>query len=227
MRLDDLRKKLVDIKNLGFVNSQRVSSTGIGYTFEKLLGITENNIPIPDLGGTVEVKTTRRGSSSLITLFTFNRGAWKIDQRELIEKFGYPDSKGRKGFKKTFYMSSNEEIKLRLDNNSIKLVYQDKVLAEWDLYSIVGKFLSKLGVVLFVIADRIYDQGIEKFHYNEAYILKNSSSYNFIEAIKNNYIAVDVRMHLKESGAVRNHGTAVRIIEKHLPILYETKQKIL
>jgi len=99
MRLKEVITKLQEIKNKGFIQSMRRGSTGIGYTFETLFGVQENNIPIPDIGGRVEIKTIRRDYQSLITLFTFNRGVWHIKQKELIQKYGYIDEKGRYALK--------------------------------------------------------------------------------------------------------------------------------
>ncbi len=62
MNLKELESKLREIKNKGFVSSLRSGSTGIGYTFESLLGISENNLPIPDIGGRIELKTIRKDS---------------------------------------------------------------------------------------------------------------------------------------------------------------------
>jgi len=44
MTIDDLKEKFEFIKNLGFVQSKRNGPTGIGYTFESLLGIGENKL---------------------------------------------------------------------------------------------------------------------------------------------------------------------------------------
>ena len=106
MNLKEVQNKLQEIKNKGFVESLRRGSTGIGYTFETLFGVKENNIPIPDIGGRVEIKTIRKDLQSLITLFTFNRGVWHIRQKELIQKYGYIDSKGRFALKTLCFMTS-------------------------------------------------------------------------------------------------------------------------
>ena len=42
-------------------------ATGIGYTLESLLGITENNLKLPDLGS-VELKSQRKGVSNRVTM---------------------------------------------------------------------------------------------------------------------------------------------------------------
>ena len=233
MNLNELRKKLQEIKKRGFIESLRSGSTGIGYTLEKLLDLNENNLPIPDLGGRVEIKTIRKDSQSLITLFTFNRGAWQISQSEIIKTYGYKDEKERLALKNTLFYKKEipQNIMIEFDevNNLIQLVDKQtkKVLAIWDIYNIVGKFMSKLGRLLVIFADRKYQNDKEFFYYNEGYILSNPSSRKFIKAFKDSLIGIDLRMHLKENGSVRNRGTGFRIKEKDLIELYENIVAIL
>lgn len=64
-----LIKKLKDITAMGFVpNAREGNSGGIGNTLEDLLGIQENNLPIPN-ASEWELKTQRLNSTSLTTLF--------------------------------------------------------------------------------------------------------------------------------------------------------------
>lgn len=233
MNLNELRKKLQEIKKRGYIESLRSGSTGIGYTLEKLLDLNENNLPIPDLGGRVEIKTIRKDSQSLITLFTFNKGVWQISQSEIIKTYGYKDEKERLALKNTLFYKKEipQNIMIELDevNNLIQLVDKQtkKVLAIWDIYNIVGKFMSKLGRLLVIFADRKYQNDKEFFYYNEGYILSNPSSRKFIKAFKDSLIGIDLRMHLKENGSVRNRGTGFRIKEKDLIELYENIVAIL
>ena len=94
MDIAQLREKLSEIKHKRYVVSLRKGNTGIGHTLETLLGIKENNLKTPDLGA-IEIKSQRRETTNRVTLFTFNRGVWKIRQRELIERYGYVDTNGR------------------------------------------------------------------------------------------------------------------------------------
>lgn len=87
---------MINLSNKGFIKSVRRGPTGIGHLIEAELGLRETNIAIPDIGGRVEIKSTRKNSNSLITLFTFNRGVWKIKQSNLIETYGYIDLEGEK-----------------------------------------------------------------------------------------------------------------------------------
>ncbi|MCA6070699.1 MAG: MvaI/BcnI family restriction endonuclease, partial [Endomicrobium sp.] len=73
------------IKKMGFIPTKRNGATGIGYTLETLLGVTENNIANPDIEGT-ELKAYRSKANSLITLFTFNNKAWKMPPLEAVKK---------------------------------------------------------------------------------------------------------------------------------------------
>ncbi len=229
MRKEELIRKLREITGLGFVKSHRKGSTGIGKTFEDLLGVKENNLAIPDIG-ILEIKTVRKNANSLITLFTFNRGVWKINQRELIDRYGYIDNRGRKALKKTLIYGAGGNMTMDLDESNTALIIRSgdsgEVLGVFDLYYIVGKFLTKLSKVLYVKADvkRMGDE--EFFHYNEFYILYGASPKSFIGAIKKGYVAVDLRMHITERNSVRNRGTAFRVKEDKLHELYEKKEKL-
>ena len=85
MNIDQLQEKLFEIKQEGYVVSLRRGNTGIGYTLETLLELEENNLKTPDLG-TIEIKTQRKEATNRVTMFTFNRGVWQLDQKGLIEK---------------------------------------------------------------------------------------------------------------------------------------------
>ncbi|MFW0860743.1 MAG: MvaI/BcnI family restriction endonuclease [Dethiobacter sp.] len=66
---DDLINKLLEIKARGWIpNARHGNAGGVGNTLEDLLGIQENNLPIPN-AAEWELKCQRKGSSSLTTLF--------------------------------------------------------------------------------------------------------------------------------------------------------------
>ncbi len=217
---------------MGYILSVRKGSTGVGHTFEQKMGLSETNIPVPDLGGRVEIKTTRRDSTSLITLFCFNKGVWHISQKELIERYGYIDNSGRKALKNTVYAGRqiSQGLSLSIDdaNNKVSLIDNNRTqLATWDVFVMVGKLMSKLSTVLFVIADRRFDTNEEEeFLYNEAHILTDPLPRNFINAFMSGKVGIDLRMHLKESGSVRNRGTAFRIKEIDLWDLYSNVRNL-
>lgn len=233
MQLKDIIKKLERLKQHGFIQTIRKGPTGIGYLAELELGLTETNVAIPDIGGRVEIKATRKNVNSLITLFTFNRAVWRVKQKEVIQKYGYIDDKGRQALyniantkepnAQGFYLVVDTARNLII----LKNTNEDQNIAEWSTYVIVGKFMTKLDRLLLILADNKLVNDTEFFHYNEAYILENPTAEQFLKAFSKNELLIDLRMHLKENGGVRNHGTAFRISEKHLLDLYAKRKRLI
>ncbi len=106
MTLEEFRKRFNEIRDMGFVQSLRKGSTGVGYTFEELLGIEENNIALPDIEN-VEIKTHRENTNSMLTLFTFNKNAWKVNPLTAIDDYGSVDKTGRLGMYYTLSTRAN------------------------------------------------------------------------------------------------------------------------
>lgn len=167
------------------------------------LELVESNVSIPDIGGRVELKATRRSSSSLVTLFTFNRSVWQLPKKQIIETYGYIEKSERQALYSTvFYGTPNPQglsISFEKEQNKVLLQYEDEVLAIWSIYTIIGKFITKLERLLLVIADNRFskDDIHEEFHYNEAYLLDTPDPEKFMQVFENGQIAIDLRMHLK------------------------------
>jgi len=87
MDIAQLRERLSEIKQRGYVVSLRRGNTGIGYTLETLLELDENNLRTPDLGD-IELKSQRNGVSNRVTMFTFNRGVWKMRENGSVRNHG-------------------------------------------------------------------------------------------------------------------------------------------
>lgn len=92
--LGTLLKKLKAIKDRGYIKTHKAGTAGIGKMLEDLLGITENNIPSPN-AVKIELKSSRKNASSMLTLFTKSPLPRGVNS-ELLERFGYP-SGNRKG----------------------------------------------------------------------------------------------------------------------------------
>ena len=61
MNYNEFVERIKQIKDMGFVESNRSGDTGIGKTLEDLLGISENNIAGPDFD-IYELKSGRKDS---------------------------------------------------------------------------------------------------------------------------------------------------------------------
>ena len=89
--LIQLKNQFNKVKNMGWVQSMRRGTTGIGYTFETLIGKPEEDFPIPDFG-TIEIKTRFRNSKEDITLFNATPdGDYLFPMKRMYEAYSYPD----------------------------------------------------------------------------------------------------------------------------------------
>ena len=90
---EELVEGIKELKKRGFIKTHRSGNTGIGKTLEDLLGIKENNFPGPD-GITTELKSARKNSKSMLTLFTKSPDPHGINSK-LLKNFGYPGENGK------------------------------------------------------------------------------------------------------------------------------------
>lgn len=88
---ESLKAELKKIANKGWIENQRHGNQGgIGNTLEDLLGITENNLPIPN-AAEWELKSQRINTTSLTTLFHIEPSprAVKFVPQILLLKYGW------------------------------------------------------------------------------------------------------------------------------------------
>src|SRR5690349_14288205 len=87
----DLTEKIRAIQAMGWIPTGRTGNAGgVGNTLEDLLGIKENNLPIPN-AAEWELKSHRLGSASLMTLFHVEPSprAFKFVPAVLLPKYGW------------------------------------------------------------------------------------------------------------------------------------------
>lgn len=210
-------ERLREICREGYIKTHRNADTGVGKTLEDKLGIKENNIPGPDAVG-VELKAVRSDSGSLTTLFTKEpprgndyRPFWS---QEMVRELGYIDDKGREALKVTIRPNkpNNRGFYLDYTEDTVIIAHEDK--GSCGIYPIdwlQEKFEEKFPQLVMVFADTEKRDGYEYFHYNQAYHLDGFDGNEFLNLMREGVITVDLRMHLKETGANRNRGTAWRI----------------
>ncbi|MFH1377755.1 MAG: MvaI/BcnI family restriction endonuclease [Planctomycetota bacterium] len=227
MDIDTFRQRFADIRRMGYVRSARRGPTGIGKTLEDLLGITENNISLPDLGE-IELKAHRLNSSSMITLFTFNRKAWLMKPLDAVRQYGTTDNSGRLGLYFTMSRIANSSgLFLLIDDNAVSVRHiSGQPVAEWNLSSLAEQFMKKLPALLFVSAQIEERAGTEWFHFQRAQLLSGTSVANIRDQIEIGNVKIDLRLHDKGTRA-RNHGTGFRISEANLPLLYSRTEDLL
>ncbi len=210
MEIEEFKKKFQELKNRGFIKSLRKGPTGIGYTFERLLGLNENNLALPDIKN-VEIKTHRENSNSMITLFTFNKRVWKINPLEAIKKYGSYDNNGRLGMYYTMSLTPNSAgLFLTVNHEQISIQHSSgEVIAAWQLSVLEKRFLEKIPMLLFISAHTEERDSIEYFHFYRGQLMSGTSQELLSELFKTGNLLVDVRLHDKKTMA-RNHGTGFR-----------------
>lgn len=223
MELEVFVAKFHVLKAQGFVPSLRRGNTGVGYTLETLLGITENNVSHPDLGR-YELKAHRDGSTSLITLFTFNR---VMPPLEAVRRYGSYDATGRLGLYYTLGFQPNSAgLFVDVDEMMLRVCHvEGTVVVQWSLDAIVERFMQKVPRLIFVTALVEKRHGQEYFHYHRAQLLQGTSADVLLYQLKAQQVLLDLRVH-DQIGRARNHGTAFRTYESTLPTLFRHVEEL-
>ena len=235
MELSTFIKKLKEIEKKGYIKTLRRGATGVGHTLEQSLDLKENNLKVPDLGE-FELKAIRKHATNPITLFTkepitFRGSAAKY----LVENFGY--NTPRDGSIKELYITisyekyNSQNFKLEVDekNKTLFIKKKSEEISQvfWTHEMLENVANKKIKSLILVLANSRNDGFDEEFHYDEAYLLEGFDFHKFLEAIKHGYIKVDLRMHIKKNGSIRNHGTAFRIQQNKLMEIYKTRKRLL
>jgi hypothetical protein len=222
MNIAEIRKRVDDLEKQGFIPSQRKGDTGIGFTLEKALSLKENNIALPDFGS-IELKSMRIGSNKVITLFTLNKTVWRQSTKDIIEKYGYWDSKKNR---QSLYSSvrnqpNRQNLYIEISENQLQICHTSgDVVGTWEEGAVRDKIIEKLQALLLVKAETKIIQGIEHFWFKDAKILTGCNYESFFNLLKNGKAFIDIRMHIKENGAVRNRGTGFRLQSSLMEELY-------
>ena len=233
MDLKTLKLKLQQIKKAGFVKTHRRGDTGIGKTLEDLLGIKENNIPLPDIGEIAELKSYRKNAKSMMTLFTLEPLPKGGDRdRLLLDSFGYSkrDNQRSKELHSTLSCKryNNQNLKLSVEKDKIRVKGKGRRLnIFWDIESLKDKFEEKLPALVYVLADTKTIKGDDYFHFNEAYLLEDFDFELFKKRVKADDIVVDFRMYYRPNGSVRNHGTGFRVKIRKIDDCFSKRMKLI
>ena len=216
------------ISSFGFVSTQRSGSTGIGYTFESLLEIPENNNPTGDFLG-MELKAHRRTEAASLGSKRMNlflkEPTWtdRLAHRDRIPKYGYIDDNGRVALYSTVTSQENSHgLRLTIDEQSrnLELNYQGKSVAFWTFDILQSRLKEKLSETAFVGAETRGAGRDEEFHYDSVLFCQEPSVEWLFALIKSRESMVEMRMHIREDGSARNHGTAFRVHQDQLPRLF-------
>lgn len=222
---------------MGWVRTHRKGPTGIGKTLEDLLGIHENNLSSPDFGE-YELKSCRKNSQSMLTLFTKSPQPAKANSY-LREKFGYSSNAYNNADKVlhatlsavdfTRIANTGYELKIACDNKRISIVsnvaMQD---VYWDREELRKSFEQKYkNKFIYAKADSRNSGANEEFYFCEAYEVSGFDYDAMIRLLKDGKIFVDLRIGQYPDGRTHDHGTGFRIRESDQPLLFKHRQNLL
>lgn len=231
---DEILQRLIQLKNAGYIRTHRAGQTGIGKTLEDLLGIEENNIRISNTTF-AEIKSARKGSQSMLTLFTKSPLPQKANTG-LLERFGYvaPKSRGRKVLHTTAWATGYNVLKgkpgFKIDVRQGKLVLvsgRGEELGHWDESTLRASFEEKLHHLLYVLADCRGSAKQEEFWFNEAWFLSGFNFKDFMNAVNDGIICIDTRIGQYPDGSTHDHGTGFRVFPDKLKLCFTQREKLL
>lgn len=210
-----------------WVRTMRPGPTGVGYTFETLLGISANSSKVADVDG-VELKSYRRGAltgpGKLVTLFS-KTPTW-LDASKgagLLRNFGYRDANNRLNLYCTIMRTRNTlGFRLATDAEQAKMLVQNagRDVMSYTFATLEKRLAEKHPATLFVRAESRGAGAEEEFRYSDVTYCRQPSFANFLDLVGDEAIGLDLTLHLKESGRARDHGYLWRVRESRIPNLF-------
>lgn len=250
--------KLRQIAELGWIiNARQGNAGGIGNTLEDLLGIKENNLPIPN-AAEWELKAQRINSSSLTTLFHIEPSprAIRFIPQVLLPKYGWAHQedgkkypKGEMSFRQTIHGQSRSDrgFKVIIDRKEKKILISfdagsvDIRHKKW-LESVKKRIgLNELNPQPYWGFDDLGHKAGTKLpntFYVQADIktVRGKEYYKYIKVMMLQHFSFEGFIKALEEGKIlidfdarsgHNHGTKFRLRQDCLPMLYEKVTVIL
>jgi len=254
---ESLIESLKEIRAKGWIQNARPgNSGGVGNTLEDLLGIEENNLPLPN-ASEWELKCQRISTTSLITLFHMEPSprALKHVPSILLPKFGWPHEKAG-----TKYPSN--EMSFRQTINAVNRTDRGfgivvdrkdkKVIVSFDFSSVDKRHSAWLNSVKERVGlgeletqpywgfDDLYHKVGTKLHncfYIQAEVKKEKGKeyYHYKNILILQNLSLEKLISAIESGYIyidfdartgHNHGTKFRIRQNQIPALYSIIKEV-
>lgn len=248
----ELIDALREIRARGFIPcAQENNHGGIGNTLEDLLGIDENNLPIPN-AAEWELKTQRINTSSLTTLFHMEPSptAMRLVPNLLLPLYGWPHASAGNKYsvdEKSFRQTINGNTR---SDRGFKVVVDEqerKILISFDATAVSSRHSAWLAHVITKIGagelnpqpywgfDDLFHKAGTKLHncfYVQAEEKKQGGqrSYHYKNIMMLRGFKLDNFLEGIKQGFIlvdfdarsgHNHGTKFRLKQTYFPQLYE------
>ena len=239
---EELRNKIQEIHNMGYLKSITPGDPGVGDTLENALGIKRNNSKNPDYKG-IELKTTRTTKGGIKRTQTRETLFAKVPDeglkyRQIVETYGKiqiprDSDKPRLQLYETCRISKPNAYDLQLaiqeNQDQLQLIYTkdniSKYVSGWLLKNLKDTLLLKHHETFWVEAASIKKADGEYFQYNKILHTKEPNASLFVPLIEEGKITVDLAAHINpETGKWRDHGMLFKMFPDDLPMLLGSPQ---
>lgn len=218
--LTELLTKFDGVKERGWIDTMRTGDTGIGYTFETLLGIEENNEQIADFRGIeIKCKGVKEGttaSSGKINIFQAGP-TWflKSSGRERIKILGKPGEDGLYACHSQVTTTANNLgllLQILSANSTINLQKNADALGYWSFGQLEKRLAEKHSRAAFVKAKVRQTKSKTQYAYEELVYCDKPSIERFVHLVSQRNIVFEFIMSQRPNGSVRNHGYPWRLL---------------
>ncbi|MEY2168551.1 MULTISPECIES: MvaI/BcnI family restriction endonuclease [unclassified Rhodanobacter] len=231
--LEELLGHFDRINAMGPVNSLRSGDTGIGYTFETLIGIEENNDKRADFKG-IEIKCKLKrnsGSSGKVNLFQ-QAPTWmeKMDARARLRLIGQERPDGLFAcYSQVTPHPNNLGLRLKVNPSpgNLFLCKDDLGIGYWTRDTLAERLAEKHSRAIFVKAKPSCTANTVRYHYQDVVYCERPDIGRFIDLVESNKLVFEFTMRENSSGRVRNHGYPWRLNdESFLDQLYAVQVQL-
>jgi hypothetical protein len=222
--LAELLGRFDGVKERGWISSLREGDTGIGYTFETLCGITENNDQLADFRG-IEIKCQgiKEGqirANGKVNLFQ-SGPVWSsvLRARDRIRQLGKPGETGLYScYSQVTTAANNLNLLLEVadEQERINLRKNLNILGYWPFESLESRLLEKHSRAVFIKANVRRTGGGTKYKFEELVYCDRPSIVRFVKLVSLRNIVFEFTMSEKPDGRVRNHGYPWRLTRSEL-----------
>jgi hypothetical protein len=217
--LSELLCKFDSVREMGWITTLREGHTGIGYTFETLLGIKENNDQIADFNG-IEIKCKGvkegdRAGTGKINLFQAGP-TWLSHStaKERIRIFGRAGTEGLYACHSQVTTTPNNlGLLLRIlnTNKKIDLEKSAEALGFWSFEKLEKRLTEKHSRAAFVNAETRRTKTKTLYSYQEFVYCDRPSIKRFLDLVSRKNIVFEFLMSENANGTIRNHGYPWRL----------------
>ncbi|MCH3914698.1 MAG: MvaI/BcnI family restriction endonuclease [Acidaminococcaceae bacterium] len=238
---NELRMRIQEIHNQGFLSSITRGDPGVGDTLENALGINRNNLRTPDYKG-IELKTirlNRNGSArqqTRSTLFTkvpdngmtYHQildafGKMQIPRGKTIARWQLYDT-----LKINRLNSYGLGLGLNSDKSTLQIIARNnqsiRCISSWLINALSKELNTKHKETFWVYASSEMRDGVEYFRYDKIQHTKRPNATLLVPLIEAGKITVDLAAHRKPNGGYRDHGMLFKIWQDDIPTLLGTPE---